>query len=128
MADYNTPELILRIEDLGGVAFAVTVILGLIMIIARVAVRLDRRKDDLFIKKAREAVRPDLDDIKAMIEQRTIPIQPNENGGKSLADVNKKVDDYMSDWDTRFSAVEAKLGIKDRRELPPSVDELADLS
>lgn len=106
-ADYTTPELILRVEDIGAIAVAVTAILGLIIFIGKISVWLDRRRDDNLTKRVKEILEP-------IIKEATLPIQPNTNGGLSLPDVHTT----LASFDNRFSAIEAKLGIHDRRDPP----------
>lgn len=105
IAEYVTPELVQRFEDIGGVALAVTAIAAVVVGIARIGVWLDHRRDDVFARKVKEVIQP-------IIDEATLPIKPGTNGGLSLTDLHTR----MSNFEDRFSAVEAKLGIKDRRE------------
>jgi hypothetical protein len=112
---YTTPDFIKEIGDIGVIAIAVAAVIGLIMTISKTAIWFDHRRDDAFAKRVDVLIDPKLAKLYKFVGDRTVPIQPGENGGESLSDVNAKVDKHITDWDTRFSAIEAKLGIKDRR-------------
>ena len=131
-ADYTTPDFIKEINDFGIVIIALAAAVGLVLTIAKIATFLDRRKDDIFARKVDQLIEPKLAKLYEFVGSRTIPIQPGENGGESLSDVNAKMDRHINDWDTRFAAVEAKMGIKDRRttdENPlPDLSDEADLN
>lgn len=120
---YTTPDWIKEVADFGVIIIAIAAGVGLVMTIAKIAVAIDRRRDDKFAKRVEELIDPKLAKLYDFVGSRTVPIQPGENGGESLSDVNSKVDMHIADWDTRFAAVEAKLGIKDRRS---ALDELLD--
>lgn len=105
IAEYVTPELVQRFEDIGGVALAVTAIAAVVVGIARIGIWLDHRKDDRFAARVKEIIQP-------IIDEATLPIKPGTNGGLSLTDLHTR----LGKFEDRFSAVEAKLGIKDRRE------------
>jgi hypothetical protein len=122
---YITPDLVKEIGDIGVIAIAISAILGLIWTIAKVATYLDHKRDDMFAKKVDELIDPKLAKLYDFVGTRTLPIQPGENGGESLSDVNLKMDKHVQDWDKRFSAIEAKMGIKDRR-IPD--DQIPDIS
>lgn len=102
---YTTPEFIDRFADVGSVALTISAIFALVYTISKAAVWLDRRRDDHFARRVKEVVEP-------IIDKATYPIQENSNGGYSLPDVARDV----AKLNERFNAVEAKLGIKDRRD------------
>jgi hypothetical protein len=115
-ADYTTPDFVKEVNDFGIIIIALAALVGLVLSVAKVATYLDRRKDDRFAKRVSELMDPKLAKLYEFVGSRTTPIQPGENGGESLSDVNAKMDRHINDWDTRFAAVEAKMGIKDRRD------------
>lgn len=49
--------------------------------------------------------------IEHKISESTRQINPNANGGKSLADLHKKVDGLGEQIDARFRGIEAELAI-----------------
>lgn len=112
LAQYTTPEFIDKFNDVGAIALSISAIFALVYTISRIAIWLDRRKDDNFARRVKEVVEP-------IIEKATYPIQETSNGGYSLPDVAKQV----AKLNDRFNAVEAKLGIKERRDHVEAMNE-----
>lgn len=101
---YETPDFVKAFNDIGGLAIAAAAVVGLVLAIGKLATWIDHRREDTFARKVSEVVEP-------LIRETTRPIQPGTNGGLSLADVHHRLD-----------AIEAKLGIKDRREPDEFID------
>lgn len=91
--NYETPEFITRISDIGAVAIAITALVGLIVLIGKAAIWLDKRKDDRFAERVKEVIEP-------LIKEATYNIQTRTNGGYSLSDLHERLD-----------AIETKMGI-----------------
>jgi len=70
------------INNVGGLLFSITVILSVFWGTIKF----------LFIPHIKKLISENQKDSDAILLQRTKQIQPDANGGKSLSDVNKKVD------------------------------------
>jgi hypothetical protein len=93
VARYETPEFINRISDIGAIAIALSAIVGIILLVGKAAVWLDKRKDDRFAQRVREIMEP-------IIKEATYNIQTRTNGGYSLSDLHERLD-----------AIETHMGI-----------------
>lgn len=84
LLEYDTPDFVNLIDDVGGVAIALTALSALVVGIAKIAVWLDKRQDDKFAKKVKEIVEP-------IILDATKEIHSDANGGHSLNDLHKRM-------------------------------------
>lgn len=88
LAIYQTPDFLAAVHDWWAILLGVLAVVGWLI----------RRE----IKQWR-------DDLVEQVQQRTEPIQPEANGGKSLADVHRKLDDLARQDSltcTRITALE----------------------
>jgi hypothetical protein len=89
VADYVTPDIIQEIGDVGAVAVAITAIGALIYTIAKIAIWLDKRKDDRFAARVKEIMIPIIENI---VYDATANIRTGKNGGYSLTDMHERMD------------------------------------
>lgn len=111
--DYETPEIINRIDDGGKVVLAITAFIGLCVIIGRFAVWLDKRKDDRFAQSVKKIIDEHVETvltpiIQQIVTEATSNIATNSNGGYSLSDVHERMD-----------KIERKLSIPVKPRHPP---------
>ena len=81
---YDTPDWIQMVQDAAVVLAFLTALVGAVIAIGRYLI-----------------LRP----LTRLIDERTKPIQPETNGGKSLSDVHRKLDD-MAD---RICRIESEI-------------------
>jgi len=114
---YVTPDFVKEIGDVGVVIIAISALIGLVWTVGRIAIFIDRRRNQNFALRVAEVIKPEIQKLYDHIDAKTEPIQPGSNGGESLADLHK-----------RMYAVEAALGVKDRRQTPTDLSDIPDLT